>query len=565
MHLREKISKSLALAVNSLTESEKKETITLEFPEGEVHGDFTTNIALTLSRELKKSPKELATEIVTLLKNDNSLKEEITKIEIAGPGFINFFLSEKPLVAELARISKDGDEYGKQAGRSKQKYMVEFAHPNTHKSFHIGHLRNIITGEAISRILEASGVKVIRVNYQGDVGLHIAKAIWGIKKIGFYDPTGVRERAEYLAKAYVAGSQAYEEDEEAKKGIEELNKRLYEAKDAELVELYQKTRKWSLNYFDTIYKRVYTKFDRLYFESEVFESGRERALKALEKGILIKSEGAIIYPGEVKGLHNRVFINSHGLPTYEAKDLGLADLQFSEYLPDKVVHIVGPEQKGYFEVVFRALEDIDPKIKGKELHLPYGWVSLKGGKMSSRKGNVVLGEWLLDEVKRKIVEKYGSEEAVAEKVAVAATKYSFLKVNISQDIAFDIDESVSIEGNSGPYLQYTYARSQSVLAKAKETKEINKNNQPALVPEEVSVLRSLIRFPEVISMSVRNYSPNLICNYLFDLAQKYNNFYNQQRIIGSENENFRLSLTKATGQVIKNGLNLLGIEAPERM
>jgi arginyl-tRNA synthetase len=554
--------------IEALKKGAEEKEVNLEIPENETFGDYSSNVALG-----RKNPRQAAEEIIGKLKEDEELMANIEKIELAGPGFINFWIKKERLAAELAEINEKKEDYGANNEFKDKKLVVEFAHPNTHKLFHIGHLRNITTGEAISRFLEATGAKVSRVNYQGDIGLHIAKALWGIKKIGFKDPKDTRERMNFLGEAYVKGNQVYEEDEKAKGEIIKINKSLYEETDKELIKLYQTTRKWSLDYFDLIYKRVDTKFDRLYFESEVVENGKKRAEEALERGIFEKSDGAVIYPGEKRGLHNRVFITKEGVPTYEAKDLGLAELQFSEFTPDKIIHVVGPEQSGYFEVLFKALSEIDPSTSGKEFHLIYGWVRLKEGKMSSRKGNVVQGEWLLDEVKKRIIETYKTDSEIAEKVAVGAVKYSFLKVGLRQEIAFDIEESISLEGNSGPYLQYTVARTNSVLTKARNSNiEIRKsenkmeNGKWKMVnEEELSVLRALIHYSEVVKQAAEAFSPNLLANYLFDLAKKFNNFYDKHRIIGGTNYELRIMLTKATGQILKNGLKILGISTPEKM
>jgi arginyl-tRNA synthetase len=531
----------------------------VEVTENSDFGDYSSSVALS-----HKPPREFAEKLVVKLKADKKLGEIVDKIEIAGPGFINFWLKKDVLVDNLIQIEEEKEKYGTSDLFKGQKIMFEFAHPNTHKSFHIGHLRNITTGETLSRIFEANGAEVIRANYQGDVGLHIAKALWGINKLGFTDPKEVRARAEFLGKAYAVGAKAYEEDEKVKEEIHEINGKVYDKSDDNLNRLYKETRTWSLDYFAEIYKRVYTKFDRLYFESEVFESGREIAKDALKKGILKESDGAVIFPGSEYGLHDRVFISGKGVPTYEAKDLGLAKLQFSEYNPDKLIHTVGPEQIAYFQVVFKALEFIEPETKGREIHVPYGWVRLKEGKMSSRTGNVVLGEWLLDEAKSSIKKSYDTEEEIAEKIAVGAVKYSFLKTGLGQDIAFDLKESISLEGNSGPYLQYTVARTNSVLAKKSASKNFTLQ-EADLSDEELMVLRTLIEFSEVIESAAKSYSPNLLCNYLYDLAQKYNGFYNKDKIIGGENEEFRLALTAGTGQVLKNGLKILGIQTPEKM
>ena len=511
--------------------------------------------------------------------DDLKANKELAKIaEVKAVGkFVNFYLKPDVLLDSL--ISIDG-EYGKNLTGGGKKYMVEFAHPNTHKAFHVGHLRNITTGECVVRLLEAIGTKVVRANYQGDVGLHIAKALYGIQKKGFTDPGEVKARAKYLGEVYALGSQAFEADEEAKKKIIAINKQIYDQSDPKINDLYQTTRAWSLEYFDAIYQRVGSHFDRLYFESEVASLGLQIAQKAESEGVLEKSEGAVIFPGEKYDLHSRVFVTSEGVPTYEAKDLGLAKLQFGEHNPDLIVHVVAPEQAGYFQVLFKALELIQPETKGREFHLQYGWVRLKEGKMSSRLGNVILGEDLLDEAKKRIIEKYKTEAETAEKIAVGAIKYSFLKTGISQEIAFDMDESISLDGNSGPYLQYTAARAMSVLRKAEITNyklQITNLNE-----EERALLRHLVHYPEMVEEAAARFAPNLLCEYLYQLASKFNTFYNIHRILNSnkhrilESEksrgdlmkldvNFRLSLTSAVAQVLSSGLSLLGIEAPERM
>lgn len=485
--------------------------------------------------EEKLSPQEVAEKIVAQLCPDGRQGE-------AKNGFINFWLTKEELIKKMNPKAENNSLAGK-------KIMVEFAHPNTHKQFHIGHLRNITLGETVSRLLTICGAKIIRANYQGDVGMHVAKALWGVQKLG------------KTAGAYVLGNKAFEEDEKAKKEIVDLNKKIYQ-KDPEIMPLWEQTRQESLDYFDKIYQRVYTKFDRLYFESEVAERGKELVLQNVGK-FFEKSEGAIIFRAE----HTRVFVNSEGNPTYEAKDMGLGELQFKEYNPDLIIHNVGPEQASYFEVIFVALAKILPQTAGREKHLAYGWVKLKEGKMSSRTGNVVLGEWLLDEIKKRLGEKYPERLSDLEPVAVAAAKYSLLKIGREQEIAFDIDESISLEGDSGPYLQYTYARARSVLRKsvipAKAGIYSNRSRvKPGMTKEEIAILRYLYKFPEVVEQAAKQYSPNLICSYLFELAKRFNYFYNNCPIL--EN-NFRLMLTVSCGDVLKTGLNLLGIEALEKM
>jgi len=625
--VKEEITKILKKTLEKLGLATSE--IMLEHPSDESHGDYATNIALKIwgavqssksqNKQLTniKSPFDLAVLIVSSIPK----VELIDKVEAVKPGFINFFLSKRFLIEELEKVDLEKNFYQSDLYKGK-KIMVEFAHPNTHKMFHIGHLRNAVTGETLVRILEANGAEIVRANYEGDVGLHIAKCLYSILltqkskikeqrqdqkleqiKLLENQYKTIKERVEFLGKMYTEGNKVYETDEKAKTEILEINKKIY-AKDPEVFDLWKETRQWSLDYFETIYKRIQTHFDRYYFESECFERGKKLVLDGVKKGIFEESEGAIIFPGEKYGVHTRVFVTKEGNTTYEGKDMALGELQFKEYDPDLIIHCVGPEQEGYFQVMFEALGRILPDTKGKEKHLVYGWVKLKHGKMSSREGNVVLGEWLLDEAKARILEimenvemkskdiyssspsfirvnearsnadssrqtafSSNNKTEVAEKAAVAAVKYSLLKVSLPSEIAFDFDESINFEGDSGPYLMYTYARTQSVFAKSKTNIQKPKI-QIDLKLEELSLLRFLYRFPGVVQEAGKNYAPNMICLYLFILAQKYNFFYNKLPILKAETEemrNFRLGLNEAVGIVLKKGLNLLGIEAVEKM
>jgi len=575
MKIKVKLQNLVWQAGKKFVKDLKLSDVHLEHPENPDHGDYATNVALVFAKKEGKKPVELARKIIKQVEKT----EEIERVQFLRPGFINFWLSQAWLGKQVEEVIKEKDKFGRLTIGKGKKLMVEFSHPNTLKPFHIGHLRNIILGESICRILAANGFKVIRANYQGDVGLHIAKTLWAFAKLKT-NPQTLDEKIEFLGKAYTEGNEAYEENEKAKKEIIELNHKIYE-KDSEIMPLWKKTRNWSLDYFDRIYKRVDTKFDRLYFENEVAEQGKKIVLQHLDK-VFAKSEGAIIFDGEKYGLHKRVFINKLGFPTYEAKDMELGRLQFDEYNPDLIIHVVGPEQQSYFQVVFKALELIFPETKDKEYHRVYGWVRLKKGKMASRLGKVVLGEWLIDEVKKRLSKEFKMEDASLEIVAVAAVKYSMLKLSPLSEIAFDIDESISLEGNSGPYLQYTYARAKSVLRKAhkdqvlpdRQLLTIPDRNMPTIRDrdtcprpnaEESSLLRTIYKFPEVVLEAGERYAPNLICNFLFDLSQKFNLFYNQHRIIGDDNEEFRLALTTSVSQVLKNGLNMLGIKILERM
>ena len=310
-----------------------------------------------------KNPAEFAKKLADKISTGKD--SSISEVRAFGP-YVNFYINSSVLADLVFKtMKKEGKKYGSNKAGNKKNIVVEFAHPNTHKAFHIGHLRNILTGESISRLLENGGYNVTRVNYQGDVGMHIAKALYGIeqmkdeyKKVQKKD---IHEKIAFLGKAYSEGSTAFEKNEKAKEQIIKNNEYIY-TKDSSVEEVYETTRAWSLEYFDLIYRRVGTKFERLYFESEVFTRGVEIVNENIKKGIFKKSDGAIIFEGSKHGLHDRVFINSKGYATYEGKEMALAELQVKEHAPNKIIHITGREQKEYFSVVFKALEKIFPNI-----------------------------------------------------------------------------------------------------------------------------------------------------------------------------------------------------------
>ncbi len=537
-------------------------------------GDYSTNIALQLAKTEKKNPMELAKTIAEAIKMDDIIE----KVEILKPGFINIWISKNVLLKNLTETSQNTFSFKEYHLGKNKKVIVEYAHPNTHKLFHIGHLRNITTGETVARLLEVTGNKVIRANYQGDVGLHIAKTLWaapktlnelGKEKI---NSMTIREKISLLGNAYVKGSEAYETSVEAKKEIIEINKQIYN-QDGRIMPLYEQTRAWSLEYFDEKYERIGTTFDKKYFESQMAKRSIELIEELVKKNILEKSNGAIIFNGEGHGVHTRVFLNKEGYPTYEGKELPLAEKETTDFGEvDKIIHVVTEEQTSFFATTFKVEELTDSKrYTGKQQHLKYGWVHLKGGKMSSRKGNVVEGEWLLDEAKKQIIKDYESTEEVAEKLAIAAVKYSFLKSGLQGDVYFDMKDATTLQGDSGPYLVYTYVRCKSVLNKsegANNVISIKAEESLSLNAEELAIMRTLIKYPEVVQESAQSFAPNYLCLYLYDLSQKYNLFYQKNSILKADNEdekNLRLTITKATANVLKHCLNLLGIETVEKM
>ncbi len=571
MEIREEIKSAVSKVLGDL----KVEDFEIVFSSDLSHADFSTNISLTIFHKLKekfKNPLELAEYI------ENQLQKKvpnIDKIEASAPGFLNFFVSNNFLFEKLDHITTQADNFGKGDSLKKKKVMLEFADPNPFKEFHIGHLRNISLGESFARLLEFQGADLLRANYQGDVGLHVSKAVYGLQSTDYslesLEKKPLEEKIKMLGGAYTKGAKAYEEDDDAKKEIQEINLKLYGQEDAQLNKIWEKGRQWSLEHFEKIYKRLGTKYKKYYFESQTAEPGRELVQQNISNGIFEKHEGAVVF----RGNHTRVFVTSEDLPagrqgyaTYEAKDLALAKLKYEDFKYDKSIIITASEQEPYFKVILEALAKVLPDLAEKTTHYAFGFVNLKDGKMSSRSGNVIAGEWLLDEAKKRLKSQFKEmDEKTLEKVAVGAVKYSMLKFSRKSDITFSFEESIDLSGNSGPYIQYTFARTQSVLAKIKNKKLNIKNTNEKLKieNEELLILRLLVQFPEVAKDAQENFAPNTLANYLFELSQIFNNFYQKHKIIGSEKEDFRLSLTFGVGQILKTGLYLLGIEAPPKM
>lgn len=565
--------------VSTLKQVTGSEEIKLDIPSLPEHGDYATNVALSIAKRQNKSPREAAEEIAEALRTNPELENIVEKVEVAGPGFINFFISDKALASSIENTSSDELESSRKSSLSGKNIMVEFTDPNPFKEFHIGHLYSNAVGESVSRLLESQGANVKRACYQGDVGMHVAKSLWGLSKKMAEDGVGVSDleemdvesRVRYMGQAYALGASAYEEDSESANEMKAINKKVYE-KDGDIYSLYQKGKQWSLEYFEIIYKKLGTKFDYYYFESEAGVAGRDLVLKYLEKGVFEKSQSAVVFPGEKHGLHTRVFINSAGLPTYEAKELGLAPRKYKDFKYDISVIITGNEINEYFKVLLKALEIINPEIAKKTIHLGHGMVRLPEGKMSSRTGKIISGEQLLEQVVSEIrkISKEQDPETI-EMVAVAAIKGAFLQSSIGQNIIFDIGKSIRTDGNSGPYLQYTHARTHSILEKVNADSNQNSGlpgKETISLPfdkEERILARVLNYYPEIVQNAAINYSPHILVNYLFDLAQTFNGFYAVERVVGSDRQSSRLFLTYHVGKVIKAGLGLLGIEAPGKM
>jgi arginyl-tRNA synthetase len=569
-------------------------TVLLERPADLTHGDYSTNIALILAKNQKKNPRELAEQIAAGLRS-KLLSEKspsfIEKVEVAGAGFINFHLSGQFFADRIKDILKLKDGYGFGTILKGKKVIVEYTDPNPFKAFHIGHLMSNAIGESVARLVESQGAKVKRANYQGDVGLHVAKAIYGMLLMKTEIPSQKSDKASkisFLGNAYATGAKLYEKDDETKAKIQEINKKIYEISagrktDKEIDNFYKVGKEWSLEHFKDIYAILGTHFDYYFFESQVAQAGKEIVGQALEKGVFEKSDGAVVFKGEQYGLHTRVFITKDGLPTYETKEIALNKRKFDLIKPDHSIVVTANEQTEYFKVVLKAMEQIFPEVAAKTSHLSHGMLVLPTGKMSSRTGDVITGESLLMDTIKQVQEKMASSKGassamqssessaislnnkIAKQVAVAAIKYSMLRQSPGKNIVYDVSRSLSLEGDSGPYLQYAAVRAGSVLQKAKEVKlKASAKLIPAQQTTELE--KSLVRFPEIVARAAVEYMPSDVATYLINLAGTFNAFYAKEQIVSDAAEApYRLALTVAFAQVMQNGLLLLGIETPERM
>jgi arginyl-tRNA synthetase len=542
----------------------------IEHPEDLKNGDYSTNVALVCSKNLSKNPRETS----ELIKGgiEKNLPKDIEKIEIAGPGFINFFLSRDFFVEKINQILEEGDNWGRNKILDGKKVMIEYTDPNPFKPFHIGHLMANAVGESISRIIEYSGAETIRANYQGDIGLHVAKAIYGLKNFGLPEEfKSVSEKAIYIGQCYSKASNLYDENPLVKNEIDALNKKVYEHDD-EIKDIYDWGREITLEAFEVIYKLLDTSFDYYFFESEVIEKGL-KIVKDNMGHIFEESEGAIVFQGQKYDpkLHTRVFVNSQGIPTYETKEIGLTLTKFEKENLDLSIVTTAIEQAEYMKVVQKAISLIYPEMEKKMKHITHGMMKLVSGKMSSRKGNIITGESLINDsistVLEKIKDREFSEEDkkdISEKVGISALRYSILKSSLGSDIIYDFEKSISFDGDSGPYLQYTAVRANSILEKSSNFNLEGRGN----IPSGVSILeKKIYQFPEVVEKSYLNLEPHHIVKYLTELASCFNIFYGQTKILDEGNNcmEYNLKLIKSFYQTMKNGLWLLGIKIPKKM
>lgn len=567
------------------------DSIDVSITKNSKYGDYFTTVAMRVSSRFGKSPIELAGEIV------GKLSGVINKAEVAHPGFINIYVS-KDLSKEI--INQYNDRYGRSdIGKGKQ-MMVEFGQPNTHKALQLGHFKSAITGLPIANLYENLGYEVIKANFFGDIGMQVSNCLWGVinrngtwySKFNSEDLQEIKDNLEsiiesdgidaaalYLDKSYVLGRNLSEQKESVKEECKDINRKIYEKSDENIVELYEFTRDISIRHQDKAFKELGVEYDVQYPESVVWELGKSIVLENVGK-VFVEDAGAIIFEGDKFGLQRWVFLNSEGFPTYSGKDLGLAVKKLKDYPNlDLAIITTSVEQNAYFRAVIKALELIFPEMQGKYKHLGFGWLLFENKKMSSKTGKNVKYTDLIhqaNEVARKMVSQekgYSEEQAenIASTVAMGALKFGILSHEFHKDINWDLDKFMSMTGFAAPYILYTYARGRSILSVCNfEYDEMYKINLEGILENdiELELLKKIGEFPELVKSAGLNISPHLLCRYIYELSDIFNRFYGEFKIHNEENEvvkEGRLRLTHIATDIIKRGMNILGINTVEQM
>ena len=546
------IKQAIQKAVSELFKQDVGVVLTRPDPQ---FGDFACNIAMQLAGKLGASPREIADQIVVALKKTST----ITDASVAGPGFINITVSDEALVS-LAESTTDNPY-------KDQTIVIETNNPNPFKAMHIGHAFNAILGDTIANILEAGAAKTYRVSYHGDVGLHVGKSMYSLLgyidgDISKLDAIAPQDRNCFMSKMYADGARAYKEDEAAKAKIDELTKQSFTRDDATYAAVYDLCLKWSFEDIDANVARLgNTPIEKRFLESDAELRGVKIVKDNVPK-VFIESDGALVFKGSEHGSYDNAFVSKRGTGLYASRDLGLVQLKNEQYHPDKSYIVTAEEQRAYFVGVLAAVGLCMPELKDKTVNISTGTVKLTTGKMSSRDGDVVEINWLFEQIGSAITERGG---AVSDAIVAGALRYQFLKVKIGSDVIFDISESVSLQGNSGVYLQYAHARACSILRKDRDFKAGTLSLDDKLQPDERRLLRKVGEYTEVVNMATKELAPHSVCTYLYELCQDFNYFYEKNRVIDDSRQALRISLVSAYAQTLKKGLTLLGITALESM
>lgn len=561
--------------------------------------EFEGNLTIVVFpwvKAARKSPEQVGAEIGNWLVDNEPAVDRFNVIK----GFLNIVIEPTFWNSVLNHIENTPDYGITPVTDESPLVMVEYSSPNTNKPLHLGHVRNNLLGYSLSRILEACGNKVVKTNIVNDRGIHICKSMLAWQKWGNgATPESTGKKGDHLIgdfyvlfdKHYKAeleeltkdGKMTKEEAEKVSLLMKEAREMLvkWEQKDPEVRSMWEMMNNWVYSGFDETYKRLGVSFDKIYYESDTYLEGKEKVLEGIEKGIMYRKEDGSVWADlTADGLDHKLLLRSDGTSVYMTQDIGTAKLRYADYPIDKMIYVVGNEQNYHFQVLSLLLDKLGFKW-GKDLvHFSYGMVELPEGKMKSREGTVVDADDLMDEMVNTAREVSGElgkldgldaveAEAIAETVGMGALKYFLLKVDPRKNMTFNPKETIDFNGNTGPFIQYTYARIRSVLRRAAEA-GIEPINYLSVIPneKEIALIQTLADFPATVQEAGRSYSPALIANYVYDLVKQYNQFYHDYSILKEENENvraLRLALCDTTARVIKTGMGLLGINVPERM
>lgn len=594
MSLESLLTQHIKTAVKELYSIEATDAqIQLQKTRPEFEGNITL-VVFPFVKAARKAPAQVANEIgEQLLASADSPVAKYNAVQ----GFLNLVINDAFWIKQLEAIDAE-ENYGKQPDRN-QLMMVEYSSPNTNKPLHLGHVRNNLLGWSIAQIQEANGWKVVKTNIVNDRGIHICKSMLAWLKFGNGEtPESSGKKGDHLIGDYyvrfdkeyrkqVAEMVANGMDEETAKREAPLMKEAqamllkWEQGDKEVRDLWAKMNSWVYAGFDETYKRMGVAFDKIYYESNTYLEGKSEVEKGLAAGQFYRREDGSVWADLTKdGLDEKLLLRSDGTSVYMTQDIGTAKLRFQDYPIDKMVYVVGNEQEYHFKVLSILLDRLGFPF-GKELvHFSYGMVELPNGKMKSREGTVVDADDLMDKMvedareisKDKVNTLQGitEEEAneIARKVGLGALKYFILKVDPRKNMLFNPEESIDFNGNTGPFIQYTYARIQSVLRKATEEKLQITNDNLQIAPKELSLIQRLCDYPAIVRQAGDDFSPAVICNYAYALACDFNSFYHDLSILNEPDaakRALRLLLAKNVAKVIRSAMELLGIEVPERM
>ena len=514
-------------------------------------GDVATNVAMQLAGRLHESPREIAETIARELRTNDAFLDAV----VAGPGFINITLGATSLLDMTRQESP--------LFRAGQTIVIETNNPNPFKAMHIGHAFNAILGDTIANLLAVSGGQVYRVSYHGDVGLHVGKSMYALLRYADGDFTKIEsipkiDRNTFMSKMYAEGSKAYKEDETAQSEINDLAEQSFEPTSGLYIQIYDLCKAWSFEQIDHLVARLGNQPTVYRFlESDADHRGVEVVKRNVPK-VFQESSGALIFEGSKYGAFDNVFVASNGRGLYAARDLGLMLLKNEQFHPDKSYIVTAEEQRDYFKGVIAAAGLVWPDRKDVTVNISTGTVKLTTGKMSSRDGDVIEIAWLFDQCAAAIAERGGEP---TDEIIAGALRYQFLKVKIGGDVVFDVDEAVSLTGNTGSYLQYAHARARRILEKSGASFVM----PITLRDEDYALVRKLGEYAEIVELATRQLEPHHICNYLFELAQEFNRYYEKNQVIGSEYEQHRLGLVGLYADILQAGLAILGIHAPSRM